>query len=67
MDCDKIQNENIPLRDTYVKILFQELEWDLIKWGPNSVEFGSLEIQDILNFKFFPVKIIANADIISLD
>jgi hypothetical protein len=44
-----------------------DLEWDLIKWGPNSIEFGDKEITDIINYKFYPVKIIANADIISLD
>lgn len=67
MTCDTIQNENVPLTDSYVKVLYPDLEWDLIKWGPNSIEFGDTEILGLLNYKFYPIKIIANADIISLD
>jgi hypothetical protein len=62
-----MQNENIPLLESYVKIIVAELDWDSIKWGISSIDFGSVTIENFINYKFYDKKIITNPDVISLD
>lgn len=64
---DVMQNENIPLLESYVKIIVAELDWDSIKWGISSIDFGSVTIENFINYKFYDKKIITNPDVISLD
>jgi hypothetical protein len=42
-DNEFFQNENVPLSETYAKIIYTDLEWDEFLWGS-----GSLRIKDLV-------------------
>lgn len=66
-DNEFFQNENVPLSETYAKIIYTDLEWDEFLWGSGSLRIKDLVVEDILCYKTYPIKIIAHADVISLD
>jgi len=66
-DNEFFQNENVPLSETYAKIIYTDLEWDEFLWGSGSLRIKYLVVEDILCYKTYPIKIIAHADVISLD
>jgi hypothetical protein len=67
MTNEVMNNENIPLSNQHVAVIFPEVEWSNIHWGNNSITVNQFVIAGVINYRLYPVKIIANQDVISLD
>ena len=71
-DNEFMQNNDIPLKNEHIVVIFDCIDWNDIKWGETSIKFKDLLIEstvfflkkcvfklisDILNFKYYPNKL----------
>lgn len=69
-DNEFMQNNDVPLKNDFVEVIFESIDWNDIKWGEASIKFKDRLITsnfvllklipintiDILNFKYYPNK-----------
>ena len=71
--AEVMENENVPLGACNVDIIFNEIEWSKLQWGDSSILIedskanNNYRIKELISYKFYPNKVIAKPDIISLD
>lgn len=65
-----MQNNDVPLKNDFIEVIFESIDWNDIKWGESSIKFKDRLITsnvfllmlipintiDILNFKYYPNK-----------
>lgn len=69
-DNEFMQNNDVPLKNDFIEVIFESIDWNDIKWGESSIKFKDRLITsnvfllmlipintiDILNFKYYPNK-----------
>lgn len=67
LSTEVMSNENVPLNQQHVQIIFPEVEWTDICWADSSLKIKDFNLTGLLSYKLYPNKIITQPDLISID
>jgi hypothetical protein len=52
-DNSYMDSSEVPLSTNEVELIYENLEWNDIKWGESSIQIKEKLIQGVLNYKFY--------------
>jgi len=64
-DNEFMEKNEVPLKNEFLEVIFDSLDWNEIKWGESSIMFKDklitsknykIILLDVLNFKYYPNK-----------
>lgn len=51
-----MENAEVPLQSEFVQLIFENIEWNDIKWGETAIQIKDQLFEDVLNYKFYQNK-----------
>lgn len=55
-DNDFMENNEIPLKNEFLDVIFPRLDWHEFEWGENTLKIKTMEIHNIKAFNFYSIK-----------